>query len=62
MPVEIREAFLNAFSRLKTYRVVWKWESDQYLPGQSDNVRFMKWIPQQDLLANVLQAQTSLRL
>lgn len=50
LPAENREAFLKAFTRLKTYRVIWKWESDTYFPGQPENVLFLKWVPQQDLL------------
>ncbi|KAK2706103.1 UDP-glucosyltransferase 2-like isoform X3 [Artemia franciscana] len=50
MPVEIQKMFLNAFSRLKQ-RVIWKWETDNFdvIP---DNVKLVKWLPQQDLLGH----------
>lgn len=52
LPEENRNAFLVAFSRFPNYRVIWKWETDAYFPGQADNIMFKKWIPQQDLLAH----------
>lgn len=45
-----RQAFLEAFSKLKQ-RVLWKWETDS-LPGQPKNVMISKWLPQSDLLGN----------
>ncbi|KAJ9601561.1 hypothetical protein L9F63_000304, partial [Diploptera punctata] len=50
MPDKKREAFLNAFSKLKQ-NVLWKWEADT-LPGQPKNVRLGKWLPQNDILAH----------
>lgn len=50
VPAEKRKAFLAAFSRLPTYRVIWKWESNSVMEGHPPNIHFMKWIPQQDLL------------
>jgi UDP:flavonoid glycosyltransferase YjiC (YdhE family) len=43
-----RQAFVEAFSRLKQ-RVLWKWETDS-LPGQPQNVMLGKWLPQSDIL------------
>lgn len=40
--------FLNTFRKMK-YDFLWKWETD-YLDNKPDNVRIMKWLPQQDLL------------
>lgn len=40
--------FLNAFRSLK-YDVIWKWETD-VLRNKPDNVKIVKWLPQQDLL------------
>ncbi|KAG8228496.1 UDP-glycosyltransferase [Ladona fulva] len=50
-PLETRNAFIAAFSELKQ-RVLWKWEGENPLPGQTNNVRLEKWLPQQDLLAH----------
>lgn len=49
-PTEKREAFLKTFAKLKQ-KVLWKWEDD-VLPGQPDNVKLGKWLPQQDILAH----------
>ncbi|XP_019879360.2 UDP-glycosyltransferase UGT5-like isoform X3 [Aethina tumida] len=50
MPREKVEIILGAFKQLKQ-KVLWKWEEDN-LPGISDNVRTMKWVPQSDILAH----------
>jgi glucuronosyltransferase len=47
-----KEAFLEAFSKLKQ-RVLWKWEADS-LPGQPSNVKFGKWLPQSDILGKLI--------
>jgi glucuronosyltransferase len=47
-----KEAFLEAFSKLKQ-RVLWKWEADS-LPGQPSNVKFGKWLPQSDILGELI--------
>lgn len=52
LPEGKRNAFLAAFKRFPNYRVIWKWESDTFYPGQADNIVFKKWVPQQDLLAH----------
>lgn len=52
LPEEKRNAFLAAFAKFPNYRIIWKWETDAYFPGQADNIMFSKWIPQQDLLAH----------
>lgn len=48
-PVEKREAFTKAFSKLKQ-KVIWKYEED--LPNQPKNVKTGKWLPQRDILAH----------
>ncbi|XP_071453943.1 UDP-glycosyltransferase UGT5-like [Hetaerina americana] len=48
---ETRDAFINAFSKLKQ-KVLWKWEGANPLPGQTKNIRLEKWLPQQDVLAH----------
>ncbi|XP_021934412.1 UDP-glucuronosyltransferase 2B20-like [Zootermopsis nevadensis] len=50
MPETARNAFLEAFSKLKQ-RVLWKWEIES-LPGQPSNVKLGKWLPQSDILAH----------
>nr|CAD7597666.1 unnamed protein product [Timema genevievae] len=49
MDAQKRQIFLEAFSELPGYHVLWKWESDS-LPGQPKNVKLAKWMPQQDVL------------
>lgn len=48
-PKETQQAFLNTFKNLK-HKVLWKFETD--LPGKPDNVKLVKWAPQQDILAH----------
>lgn len=48
LPLEKRQAILNAFSKLKL-KVLWKWEDD-VLPGQPKNIKLSKWLPQPDVL------------
>ncbi|PNF35871.1 hypothetical protein B7P43_G09429 [Cryptotermes secundus] len=48
LPDDKREAFVQAFSELPQ-RVLWKWESDA-MPGQPNNVKIAKWLPQFDIL------------
>lgn len=52
LPEEKRNAFLDAFARFPNYHIIWKWETDMHFPGQAENIKFKKWIPQQDLLAH----------
>jgi glucuronosyltransferase len=52
MPEEKRRAFIEAFSTLP-HKILWKWESD-ILPGQPPNVKIGKWLPQQDILGNMV--------
>ncbi|XP_071455781.1 UDP-glycosyltransferase UGT5-like [Hetaerina americana] len=51
LPKETRDQLIDAFSRVKQ-RVLWKWEGENPIPGQSINVRLEKWVPQQDVLAH----------
>ncbi|XP_039293137.1 UDP-glycosyltransferase UGT5 isoform X2 [Nilaparvata lugens] len=52
VPANKRAAFIRAFAQLPSYRVLWKWEADERLPGQPDNVLVRKWLPQQSILAH----------
>lgn len=49
-PVEKREAFVKAFSKLNV-KVLWKYENDT-LPNKPDNVMISPWVPQRDILAH----------
>jgi glucuronosyltransferase len=51
LPEDKRDAFLQAFSELPQ-RVLWKWEGDT-LPGQPENVKIAKWLPQFDILSKL---------
>lgn len=48
---EIVDTLYKVFSRLP-HRVVWKWEDLQNKPGNSSNIYFSKWLPQDDILAH----------
>ena len=54
LPSDVRRLFLSTFARLKQ-RVIMKWEDNSKL-GKDDlipsNVKFMTWLPQQDLLGH----------
>ncbi|XP_025415426.1 UDP-glucuronosyltransferase 2B9-like isoform X3 [Sipha flava] len=51
MPMERSLAMFRAFSQLKGYKVLWKWEDDTPWPEvPSDNVMFVPWMPQFDVL------------
>ncbi|XP_058833854.1 UDP-glycosyltransferase UGT5-like [Topomyia yanbarensis] len=50
LPVEKRDAFIRAFSRLKQ-RVIWKFE-DESIPNQPSNLLIKPWMPQNDILAH----------
>jgi len=49
MPEETRKAFLRVFSKLKQ-RVIWKWPLE--MSDAPPNVKLLKWVPQQDVLAH----------
>nr|XP_018909896.1 PREDICTED: UDP-glucuronosyltransferase 2A1-like isoform X2 [Bemisia tabaci] len=51
---DVRANFLKVFAQLQPlgYRVLWKWELDEKIPGQSSNILAQKWIPQQSVLAH----------
>nr|XP_018911798.1 PREDICTED: UDP-glucuronosyltransferase 2B2-like [Bemisia tabaci] len=52
LPAEVRSNFLRFFREHPEYRVVWKWELDGEIPGQSDNILTQKWLPQDSVLAH----------
>lgn len=49
LPLEKRQALLQAFGRLKE-NVLWKFE--EQLPDVPKNVKIMNWVPQSDVLGN----------
>ncbi|XP_018334023.2 UDP-glucuronosyltransferase 2B15-like [Agrilus planipennis] len=51
MAPETRDIILRVFSKLKQ-KVVWKWEDQNSTFTLPPNVRFEKWVPQQDILAH----------
>ncbi|GAB6018683.1 hypothetical protein CHUAL_000359 [Chamberlinius hualienensis] len=49
MPEEMKSKLIEAFSRVPQ-QILWKYEVD--IPNLSNNVKLIKWAPQQDLLAH----------
>ncbi|CAH0389903.1 unnamed protein product [Bemisia tabaci] len=53
LPAVVLDNFLRFFKQLPSgYRVLWKWEKDGNIPGQSDNILSQKWLPQHSVLAH----------
>ncbi|KAL0860430.1 hypothetical protein ABMA27_009819 [Loxostege sticticalis] len=48
LPADKIQVLAKVFSELP-YNVLWKWDKD-VLPGQTENIRISKWLPQSDLL------------
>ncbi|XP_017774667.1 PREDICTED: UDP-glucuronosyltransferase 2B16-like isoform X2 [Nicrophorus vespilloides] len=48
IPEKTRDIILETFSKLP-YKILWKFEAET-LPGKPDNVKIVKWLPQQDVL------------
>ncbi len=53
MPLHIQQAFVRVFARLPQ-RVLWKWEKESQLQ-LPPNVKIANWLPQQDLLGNLVE-------
>ena len=51
LPEETVKVLVGAFSKLKQ-KVLWKWEKDS-LPGQPENLKIGKWLPQSDILGTL---------
>ncbi|KAH8409587.1 hypothetical protein KR222_008917, partial [Zaprionus bogoriensis] len=45
------ETLFNVLSRQRL-RVIWKWDDLENLPGNSSNIYFHNWLPQDDILAH----------
>ena len=52
MPVELVEAFIRVFESLPQ-RVIWQWKGQQRV-DLPKNVKAVSWLPQQDLLGNIM--------
>nr|XP_018901073.1 PREDICTED: UDP-glucuronosyltransferase 2B18-like [Bemisia tabaci] len=53
LPESARDNFVKFFQELSPgYRVLWKWEADGKIPGQSPNILTQKWMPQESVLAH----------
>uniref|UniRef100_A0A914WA21 glucuronosyltransferase n=1 Tax=Plectus sambesii TaxID=2011161 RepID=A0A914WA21_9BILA len=50
MPIEMKNAIINAFSHFPQYTFLVRMEGE--LPKLSDNIQIVDWIPQKDLLAH----------
>ncbi|KAF5298203.1 hypothetical protein FQA39_LY02627 [Lamprigera yunnana] len=50
MPKEKLNAILKVFAKLKQ-KILWKY-SEEVLPGKSNNVKILKWLPQSEILAH----------
>ncbi|XP_017001942.2 UDP-glucosyltransferase 2-like [Drosophila takahashii] len=48
---EIVQTLFKVLSGLK-YNVIWKWEDLQDTPGNSSNILYKSWLPQDDILAH----------
>ena len=58
MPENLVKMFAKVFARIPQ-QVFWKWEqSSTLMENLSDNVKIVKWLPQQDLLGNFNCTQT----
>lgn len=48
---QVQQALFNVFSRLRL-RVIWKTDDLENLPGNSSNIYYHNWLPQDDILAH----------
>lgn len=51
-PSETKTLLLDVMRELP-YTILWKYEEDA-LPGQPENVKIAKWLPQQDVLSKLM--------
>ncbi|XP_017079451.2 UDP-glycosyltransferase UGT5 [Drosophila eugracilis] len=49
-PETVQKMF-NVISKLKQ-KVIWKWDDLENTPGESENILYLKWLPQDDILAH----------
>uniref|UniRef100_A0A1I8PI82 UDP-glycosyltransferases domain-containing protein n=1 Tax=Stomoxys calcitrans TaxID=35570 RepID=A0A1I8PI82_STOCA len=48
---EIAKRIFNVLSKLKQ-NIIWKWDDLKHTPGNSSNILYTKWLPQDDILAH----------
>ncbi|VDK29724.1 unnamed protein product [Gongylonema pulchrum] len=57
MPNETKQAFLNTFDRFPDVTFIWKYEKEEHrIADGHPNVITDKWLPQTDLLGNIIFA------
>lgn len=56
MPKDLKNAFINAFGRIKQ-NVLWKANVDS-MNNLPKNVKIAKWLPQQSVLGNIVNIVT----
>ena len=54
LPVRLRHVFVEAFAALRPLRVLWKFEGQEVLRNISDNVLVAGWMPQMEVLSELL--------
>ena len=52
LPKEKLEYFLKSFTKIEQ-KILWKWEDDNF-EGKPNNVKVEKWLPQVEVLGNIL--------
>lgn len=52
IPENVRTILIDTFAELP-YKVLWKFENES-LPNLPENVIIKKWLPQQDILGNLV--------
>lgn len=50
LPEKTKDILLNTFAKLP-YKILWKFEDD-HLENKPENVKIVRWLPQQDLLGH----------
>lgn len=48
------DIFLDAFSKLSEYKFIWKFSDHKVVQKLPSNVIIDKWVPQNDILGNIL--------